>query len=110
VTTTSKPRIVCLCGSTRFTNEMTEANRQLTAAGYIVLAPGCNLKEPHRLWDTEDKLEALKLRLDELHRAKIDLADEVVIVSDRSRYIGASTKAEAIYAEQAGKPVRWWSR
>ena len=106
----TKSRIVCLCGSTRFMTEMAEANLELTAAGWIVLAPGCNLKRPHPLWDTEDKIEALKPRLDALHRAKIDLADEVVIVSDQTRYIGDSTRAEIAYAEQLGKPVRWWSR
>ncbi len=110
MTTMTKPLVICLCGSTRFMTEMAEANLELTAAGHIVLAPGCNLKQPHPLWDTEDKLAALKARLDALHRAKIDLADEVVIVTDHTGYIGTSTQDEIAYAEQLGKPVRWWSR
>lgn len=105
-----KPLIVCLCGSTRFMAEMAEANLQFTAAGCIVLAPGCDLKQPHPLWDTDAKLAALKPRLDALHHAKIDLADEVVIVTDQDHYVGTSTQAEIAYAEQLGKPVRWWSR
>ena len=102
--------IVCLCGSTRFMAEMADANRDLTATGHIVLAPGCDLKQPHSLWNTAAKIAALKPRLDALHRAKIALADEVIVVSDHTRYIGDSTRAEIAYAEQLGTPVRWWTR
>ncbi|MGO3797455.1 MAG: hypothetical protein ACTJGR_10110 [Pauljensenia sp.] len=35
-----RPEIVCICGSTRFAEEMFAANRDLTLAGSIVLAPG----------------------------------------------------------------------
>ena len=35
-----RPEIVCICGSARFATEMREANRELTFAGIIVLAPG----------------------------------------------------------------------
>jgi hypothetical protein len=67
------PRIVVICGSTRFMAEMTEA-------------------------------EALKARLDDLHRAKIRRADEVLVVGD---YIGDSARAEIAYARSLGKPVRF---
>lgn len=36
---TGRPEIVCICGSIRFVTEMREANRALTFAGVIVLAP-----------------------------------------------------------------------
>ena len=32
--------VVTICGSTRFRDEIAEVNRELTLAGYIVLAPG----------------------------------------------------------------------
>lgn len=98
------PRIVVICGSTRFMADMAEENLRETAAGHVVLAPGCNMKEPHRLWATEELAEPLKVRLDALHRAKIRLADEVLIVGD---YIGDSTRAEIRYAASLGKPVRY---
>jgi hypothetical protein len=41
------PKIVCLCGSTRFMTEMGEADLQLTADGHIVVMPGCDMKSPH---------------------------------------------------------------
>ncbi|MEU0743982.1 hypothetical protein [Streptomyces sp. NPDC006134] len=99
-----EPKVVVLCGSTRFMAEMAEVNAQETAAGRIVLAPGCDLKTPHSLWADPAAVEALKPRLDALHRAKIRAADEVLIVGD---YIGDSTRAEIRYAHRLGKPVRY---
>jgi len=98
------PTIICICGSTRFMDAMADADRELTAAGHIVVKPGCNMKDPHPLWATEELAEPLKARLDDLHRAKIRLADEVLVVGD---YIGSSTRAEIAYARELGKPVRF---
>lgn len=98
------PRIVAICGSTRFMNLMTEADLHETANGHIVVKPGCNMKQPHPLWDNPADAEVLKTRLDDLHRAKIRLADEVLVVGD---YIGSSTTAEIAYARSLGKPVRF---
>lgn len=98
------PTIVAICGSTRFMAEMTEADLRATAAGQIVVKPGCNLKEPHPLWADPLVAEGLKARLDDLHRAKIRLADEVLVVGD---YIGSSTIAEIAYARELGKPVQF---
>ncbi|MFF4661986.1 hypothetical protein [Streptomyces sp. NPDC001282] len=96
------PTIVVICGSTRFMDAMADADLELTAAGYIVVKPGCNMKDPHRLWAAPAEAEALKAQLDNLHRAKIRLADEVLVVGD---YVGESTRAEIAYARQLGKPV-----
>ncbi|MFI0977785.1 hypothetical protein ACH4SP_12335 [Streptomyces sp. NPDC021093] len=100
------PHIVVLCGSTRFWNELQEANARETAAGHIVLAPGCDMKHPHALWETAAQAEVLKPKLDRLHRQKILLADEVVVVAPGG-YIGASTRAEIDYADELGRPVRY---
>ncbi|MEU6284973.1 hypothetical protein [Streptomyces sp. NPDC047028] len=100
----AEPTVVVLCGSTRFMEEMVEANARETAAGRIVLAPGCDLKTPHPLWSDPAAVEALKPRLDALHRAKIRAADEVLVVGD---YLGDSTRAEIAYAHQLGKTVRY---
>jgi len=96
------PSVAVICGSTRFMQLMTDTDRELTAAGYIVVKPGCDMKTPHPLWDTEDKAERLKVELDRLHRAKIRLADTVIVVGD---YIGDSTRAEIAYARQLGKQI-----
>lgn len=98
------PLIVAICGSTRFMDQMTEADVHETAAGNIVVKPGCNMKQPHPIWADPLEAEALKVRLDDLHRAKIRLADQVLVVGD---YIGLSTTAEIQYAQQLGKPIRF---
>lgn len=98
------PRIVAICGSTRFMAEMAEADLRETMAGRIVVKPGCDLKSPHKLWSDPVEAEALKIRLDELHRSKILLADEVLVVGD---YIGDSTRSEIAYARSLGRPVRF---
>lgn len=100
----SIPAIVVICGSTRFMVEMAEADLRETVAGKIVVKPGCNMKQQHELWADPVQAEALKVRLDDLHRAKIRLADEVLVVGD---YIGDSTRAEIAYARELGKPVRF---
>ncbi|WP_432105903.1 hypothetical protein [Streptomyces sp. bgisy091] len=98
------PRIVVICGSTRFMAEMSEAEVRETEAGLIVVKPGCDLKSPNPLWSDPVEAQALKIRLDALHRSKIVLADEVLVVGD---YIGDSTRGEIDYARSLGKPVRF---
>lgn len=96
-----RPPIVCLCGSTRFRDEFTRANRNLTLAGAIVVAPGVFAHSGDELTDED------KVLLDVLHWRKIDLADSVVIVTDATGYIGDSTRAEIEYATKLGKPISY---
>ncbi|MFJ3673724.1 hypothetical protein ACIPSE_45505 [Streptomyces sp. NPDC090106] len=105
-TETDRPTIVVLCGSTRFWDELTDAALYQTAAGRIVLSPGCNLKQPHPLWNSPDQADRLKQMLDTLHLRKIDLADEVLVVNPGG-YIGDSTAREIDYARSLGKPIRY---
>jgi hypothetical protein len=101
------PVIFAICGSTRFWAEMADADRDLTWQGHVVLKPGVDMKTPHPLWADPAVAEAGKARLDALHRAKIRLADEVLVVGD---YAGTSTRAEIAYARELGKPVRFQDR
>ncbi|MGW0034774.1 hypothetical protein ACWDXD_33775 [Streptomyces sp. NPDC003314] len=98
------PEIVVICGSTRFMQEMADADRELTFAGAIVVKPGCDLKTLHPLWADPETAGRGKARLDGLHRAKIRLADRVLVVGD---YIGDSTRSEIAYARSLGKPVQF---
>lgn len=103
------PTIVVLCGSTEFMDEFVETNLRLTAGAgnqepAIVLSVGCNMKQPHPLWADPDDAEALKPKLDALHKAKIRLADRVVVVGTR---VGTSTRSEIAYARGLGKPVEF---
>lgn len=90
-----RPEIVCICGSTRFGAEMRAANRDLTFAGVIVVAPG----EADEVITDEQKTA-----LDALHRHKIDLADRVLVVNPGG-YVGESTSREIAYARATGKSI-----
>ena len=97
-----KPVIVCLCGSTKFYSKFQEVNYQLTLSGHIVLSIGCDAKS-----DVGLKISAIqKLDLDELHKRKIDLCDEVLVLNVGG-YIGDSTRSEIVYAKQIGRPVKY---
>lgn len=101
-----RPTIVCLCGSTRFSEAFREANLRETLAGRIVLSIGCDFKSDKDL-ELAGRLTAEdKQRLDELHLRKIDLADEVLILNVGG-YFGASTAYEIYYAVEHNKAVRF---
>lgn len=93
-----RPEIVCICGSVRFADEMRAANRELTFAGAIVVAPG--EVDAANAVVTEEQ----KAALDALHLHKIDLADRVLVVNPGG-YVGESTSREIAYARGIGKPV-----
>ena len=97
-----KPRIVCLCGSTRFMEAFQKVNMEETLAGHIVLSVGCNTKSDTELGVTPE----VKLKLDELHLRKIDMCNEVLVLNVDG-YIGDSTRREIIYAIRNGKAVRF---
>ena len=101
------PKIVCLCGSTRFYNEFQKANYNETMNGNIILSVGFY---PHSTEQVHGEKIAItseeKEKLDELHKRKIDLADEVFVLNVDG-YIGESTKSEVEYAKQHDKPIRY---
>lgn len=100
MTVREAPTIVCLCGSTRFMEAFQEANLRRTLAGYIVLSVGCDTKSDSELKITDEQKHAL----DELHKRKIDLADEILVLNVGG-YIGESTRSEIEYAKSKGKKV-----
>jgi hypothetical protein len=103
------PRIVCLCGSTRFYEEFQRANFRETMAGNIVLTVGFY---PHAKFSKKAHGEDVgitseeKVNLDDLHKRKIDLADEILVLNVGG-YIGDSTRSEIEYARRTGKAIRW---
>ena len=104
--TVGMPSIVCLCGSTRFIEAFQQANLRETLAGRIVLSIGCNTKSDTDLIALGELTKETKAMLDELHKRKIDLADEVLILNVGG-YIGKSTRSEIEYAEEQGKRIRY---
>jgi len=101
-------KIICLCGSTRFTTEMLVIQWELTKRGHVILS-WCAL--PDSYFKGEDKThigdqEGVKEIVDEVHKRKIDLADEVFVINVEG-YMGESTKDEIEYALAHNKPVHY---
>lgn len=101
---TRAPKVVCLCGSTKFGQAFIDANLRETLAGNIVLTIGCATHSDEQL----GKLitPEAKKKLDELHKRKIDLADEILVL-DVDGYIGSSTASEIAYAKATGKKISY---
>lgn len=106
--TIRRPVVVCLCGSTRFSEAFRAANLRETLDGRIVLTIGCDMRSDAELFSDfpAEELVRIKADLDALHLRKIELADEVLILNVGG-YIGQSTRAELEYARQLGKRVRF---
>lgn len=103
----SKPTIVCLCGSTRFWEHFRDMGLQLTMEGKIVLSIGIAAPDSIVLANPETPEGiAQKEMLDELHKRKIDLADEIFVLNVGG-YVGKSTKSEIAYAKQHNKRINW---
>lgn len=108
-----RPIIVVLCGSMRFETMMHNIATKETMNGRIVLMPHVNLANvsDHSL-PSHRTAHTVKRKLDRLHLAKIDLADEVIVVCPKVNgepYIGSSTRAEIGYAVGNHKPIRYIS-
>ncbi len=100
----SRPKIVCICGSTRFAEQMNRAAERETLAGRIVVRP--EVVSYSRESDPQRVAPEVKAALDELHKRKIDLADEVLVINVGG-YVGDSTGGEIAYAQEHGKLIRW---
>jgi len=104
-----KYKVITLCGSTRFKDEFMEAQKRLTLEGNIVISVGLfGHAGDAEVWENMDEgtLTKTKEMLDDMHKRKIDMADEIFVINVGG-YIGASTKSEIEYAKKTGKPVRY---
>lgn len=102
-----RPVIVTLCGSTRFYEEFQEANFNETLDGKIVLSVGFYPHAQNKAHGAHVGVsEEQKKMLDELHKRKIDLSDEILILNVDG-YVGESTRGEIVYALKNDKRIRW---
>lgn len=101
----NRPKIVCLCGSTRFVDIYNEYRKIFTLKGYIVLSIEIVTTQTQKD-DPQYSNPELKHMLDELHKRKIDLADEVFIIN-KGGYIGESTHSEIEYAKVHNKIITY---
>ena len=101
--------VITLCGSTKFKDEFMEAQKRLTLEGNIVISVGLfGHSGDSEVWENmdEETLTKTKEMLDDMHKRKIDMADEIFVINVGG-YIGDSTRSEIEYAIAHGKTVRY---
>jgi hypothetical protein len=90
-------RVVTLCGSMRFRDELARLTAELTLAGNVVLAPVALDPATQPTAEQRDLLGRIHLR-------KIAMADEVLVVNVGD-HVGESTRREIEHARSLGIPV-----
>lgn len=102
-------KVITLCGSTRFKDEFLQTQKDLTLQGNIVISVGLfGHAGDSEVWENMDEgtLTKTKEMLDDMHKRKIDMADEIFVINVGG-YIGNSTRSEIEYAKEHGKIVRY---
>jgi hypothetical protein len=97
-----KYKVITLCGSTKFKDEFLIEQKRLTLEGNIVISVGLFGHNG----DDEVWTENIKKMLDDMHKRKIDMADEIFVIN-KNGYIGSSTKSEIEYALKTNKKVNY---
>ena len=102
-------KVITLCGSTRFKDEFLKVQKDLTLKGNIVISVGLfGHSGDSEVWENMDEgaLTKKKEMLDDMHKRKIDMSDEIFVINVNG-YIGESTKSEIEYAKSLGKKVNY---
>lgn len=94
-------KVITLCGSTKFKDDFLRVQKELTLQGNIVLSLGVFTQS-----DDEKLSEEIIEMLSDMHRHKIDMADEIYVIN-KNNYIGSSTMSEIKYAEAQGKVINY---
>ena len=97
----NKYKIITLCGSIKLKDEFIKIQEKLTLDGNIVLTP--NFFNSIKKEDIDEKTKEM---LDEMHKQKIDMSDEIYVINVGG-YIGESTKSEIKYAKERGKRISY---
>ena len=95
-------KVITLCGSTKFKDDFLKEQKRLTLEGNIVISVGLF----GHSGDNEVWTDGIKEMLDNMHKRKIDMADEIFVIN-KDGYIGSSTKSEIEYAISTNKKVNY---
>ena len=101
--------VITLCGSTKFKDEFLRVQKDLTLKGNIVISVGLfGHSGDDEVWENMDEgtLTKTKQMLDDMHKRKIDMADEIFVINVGG-YIGESTRSEIEYAKSTKKKVNY---
>lgn len=95
-------KIITLCGSLKFKEEIMIVAEKMALKGICVLTPVFPILE------NIERTKIQLLNLKEEHFKRIELADSILVVNVNN-YIGNSTKLEIEYAKKLGKDILYYT-
>ncbi len=96
-------KIITICGSIKFKEEMMDTAIKLELEGNIVLMPIFHLNG-----DKDDFSKEELIILGNMHKEKIKLSDDILVVNV-DNYIGESTKKEIEFARSLNKEIIYYT-
>ena len=97
-------KVIQICGSMKFIQEMMEISEKIELQGDIVLIPMYNPSRSNKDAFTNEEI----LMLNKMHRERIKLSDAILVVNVDG-YIGNGTKSEIEYAKSLNKEVIYYT-
>lgn len=96
-------KIITVCGSYKFKNEMIEVTEKMALKGNCMITP-IELTKPNKEAYTKDEA----IMLGKMHKEKIKLSDAILVVNVNG-YIGDSTNSEVEYAKSLNKEILYYT-
>lgn len=96
-------KVITVCGSLRFQNEMSEIALKMELEGNCVLLPIFPING-----NKDDYTEEEMIVLGKMHYERIKLADAILVVNV-DNYIGNSTSKEIEFAKSLNKEIMYYT-
>lgn len=96
-------KIITVCGSFKFKDEIMKVAMKMEVAGNVVLTPIFPI-DVNKDYFTEEQL----IMLGKMHKEKIKLSDSILVVNVNN-YIGDSTKSEIEFAKSLNKEIIFYT-
>lgn len=90
-------KVITICGSLKFQNEMMSVSEKLSLEGNCVFMPVYPVIKRKR---NKEELDNLK----KIHFKKVELSDAIFVIN-KDKYIGEGTNLEIEYAKKSSKKI-----
>ena len=97
-------KVITICGSMKFIQEMMKISEKIELQGNVVLLPIYNPSRPNKESFTIEEIAML----DKMHRERIKISDAILVVNVNG-YIGDSTKSEIEFAKSLNKEIIYYT-
>ena len=97
-------KVITICESMKFIQEMMEISEKIELQGNVVLLPIYNPSRPNKESFTIEEIAML----DKMHRERIKISDAILVVNVNG-YIGDSTKSEIEFAKSLNKEIIYYT-